>query len=177
MVVQTAIPADVTVEEIKSWVTESYGVIKNKKLKRQVFEMRDQDGKMVPPYRDSMDIVHVFDAIKDQNALSLVFNFPRRAAQTVSKSTFLIGELMTHEVKGGLYHLLRSRGLIEKIYTDDFTSFQTISHQFMIDIRLTNEGLKRWAEVTALVFCFLKSVLAKFEASGLEGFKLFDEVV
>lgn len=37
--------------------------------------------------------------------------------------------------------MLRQMGLIEKVYTDDFTSFQTVIHQYYIEFRLTNEGL------------------------------------
>lgn len=51
----------------------------------------------------SLDELVVFDSIKDQNVLSFVFNFEVNEERLKSQATYLIGDLLTHEGKGGFY--------------------------------------------------------------------------
>ena len=80
----------------------------------------------------------VFNSIKDQNAISLIFTFPPNNQRLWDKSTFLIGNLLEHEGHGGLYHCLKEQGLVEKIGTDDMTSYRTVIQQYYIEFRLTD---------------------------------------
>jgi insulysin len=138
---------------------DSFGIIPNKDLKRQNFELRDINGSVLSPYGQTLDEVIVFDSVRDQNALSFVFHFESSEQRLWSKSTFLVGDLLQHEGDGSLYQLLKKQGLIEKIYTDDMLSFRTVIHQFYIEFRLTDLGVQRWTQVAATLFQYLDHCL------------------
>ena len=135
---------------LKEWIFESFKVVPNKNLGKQDFGL----GRSLP-YKDSLDEVVVFNSMKDYNALSFVFNFPASTERMRLKTTYLIGDLLQHEGKGSLYAMLKEQGLIERIYTDDSTSFRTLMHYFLIEFRLTDKGMKNWLYVTKLTFDFL----------------------
>lgn len=47
--VQSVIPETSSVDQIKSWITEYFGMIPNKSLKRQTFEVKDESGQIISP--------------------------------------------------------------------------------------------------------------------------------
>jgi len=101
-------------------VTESFSIIPNKKYGKQNFvKVNPQTNEVAHPYNDTFDEMLVFNSIKDQNAISLIYTFPPNNERLWNKSTFLIGDLLQHEGSGGLYSCLKEQGLIDKIYTDD----------------------------------------------------------
>ena len=119
----------------------------------------------------------VFNSINDQNALSFIFNFPASKARLRNKSTYLIGELLYNECKGGMYSYLQEQGLIQKVTTDDFTSFRTIMHQYYIEFRLTDKGLREYRTVTQVLFGYIKFILSYLSnPSNHPNFYLFEEI-
>jgi len=97
----------------------------------------------------------VFDAVKDQNVMSFVFNFPFSTSRLWSRTTYLISDLLLHESKGGLYSFLKESSLVEKISAEDYTSYRSVLHQYYIELRLTNKGLANYLKVAAIVFSFI----------------------
>jgi len=51
--------------------------------------------------------------------------------------------------------MLKEQGLIERIYTDDHTSFRTLLHYFLVEFRLTDKGIQNWQYVSKLTFDYL----------------------
>lgn len=116
----------------------------------------------------------VFDAIKDQNVMSFIFNFPPSPARLWAKTTYLISDLLLHEAKGGLYAFLKEACLVDKVFTDDYTSFRGVTHQYLLELRLTNKGLQNFKKVAAIVFNFISFIAVQLE--NVETIDLFEEI-
>lgn len=63
---------------------------------------------------------------------------------------------------------------MEKLFTDDYTSFRGVTHQLYIELRLTDKGLAQHREVSAIVFAFIDFI--KEHLQNVDTIDLFEEV-
>lgn len=124
-----------------------------------------------------MDEIIVFNSQKDKNKMKLYYYLPVNLKRRWNNSVYLINALFCQQGKGGVFQILKEKGLIININVYDNSSYISVTHQVYVEIILTDKGMHDYENVLSIV-----SKYAEFLQESLRNlfdkniFSLFEEV-
>jgi len=98
-----------------------------------------------------MDEIIVFNSQKDKNKMKLYYYLPVNLKRRWNNSVFLINALFCQQGKGGVFQILKEKGLIININVYDNSSYISVTHQVYVEITLTNKGMHDYENVLSIV--------------------------
>lgn len=146
--------------ELTQWVTESFGVIKNKKLGAQDFSKiskralsEDQKQKIASklPFEGNENEMILVNHIMDNNSLVIVWQHPFNYERWQKQSAYHVDELVGTEGPGSLYQILKELNWIDSLSTMDSSSYKSAFKFQFLEVGLTDEGLLHAKEVLAII--------------------------
>ena len=143
-------------QEVRSWVEESFSIIPNKKLGLQDFSknVTDYTGKL--PFDGNENEMLVMNTVTDLNKMILTFSLPYDFERMSKKSYHFIFKLLGHKGEGSFYQCLKALNYVVNIEYDYNRSLCTAFRAFIIEIELTEQGIQNYQRVLALLFEYLR---------------------
>ncbi len=126
-----------------------------------------------------MDEIIVFNSQKDKNKMMLYYYLPVDMKRRHNNSVYLINALFCQQGKGGVFQILKEKGLIININVYDNSSYISVTHQVYVEITLTDKGMRDYEKVLSIVSQysnFLQESLKDLIENNIQKFSLFEEV-
>ena len=126
-----------------------------------------------------MDEIIVFNSQKDKNKMMLYYYLPVDMKRRHNNSVYLINALFCQQGKGGVFQILKEKGLIININVYDNSSYISVTHQVYVEITLTDKGMRDYEKVLSIVSQysnFLQVSLKDLLENNIQKFSLFEEV-
>ena len=126
-----------------------------------------------------MDEIIVFNSQKDKNKMMLYYYLPVDMKRRHNNSVYLINALFCQQGKGGVFQILKEKGLIININVYDNSSYISVTHQVYVEITLTDKGMRDYEKVLSIVSQysnFLQVSLKDLIENNIQKFSLFEEV-
>ncbi|MCP4598443.1 insulinase family protein, partial [Neptuniibacter sp.] len=134
--------------ELKQMVQEKFSAVKNSNAKPFHAE--------APLFRkDRLPQQVVIEPVKDIRSLSLTFPIPGFRSQWQKKPLYYISNLVGYEGKGSLLSLLKEKGWATSLSASPGHNLNN-QGSFMVNIRLTEEGMDNYLAVTQNVFQYIE---------------------
>ena len=114
------------------------------------------------PYQGKENEMIVMNSYTDLNRLFLCFFLENDEKRWAKKSLNLLMSLFNHKGQGGLYQCLKGLNYVSSCYSTISHEPRTAFRMFMLEIDLTESGMKNYKKVLALTFEYFKIVKDKW---------------
>ncbi|KAI5302635.1 Insulinase (Peptidase M16), partial [Ascosphaera pollenicola] len=132
---------------LESWVAELFSGISNKDLPRNRW-----DGS---PYTSTELNKQVFaKPVMDSRSLEITIPFPDEEHLYESQPSHYISHLIGHEGPGSILSYIKEKGWAHELSAGSYT-VSPGSALFMINVRLTEEGLERYHDIVRIIFEYI----------------------
>ncbi|KAF2403106.1 a-pheromone processing metallopeptidase Ste23 [Trichodelitschia bisporula] len=137
-----------SLEQLEAWVQELFAPVKNKDLPRNRW-----DG--VPLYTDKELLTQLFaKPVCDMKTLDIYFPYPDEEQYYESQPSHYLGHLIGYEGPGSILAYLKGKGWVTGLGAGA-SSLCPGSSYYSITIKLTEEGIKHYQEITEVVFQYI----------------------
>ncbi|KAI7162683.1 putative metalloprotease [Hortaea werneckii] len=140
-----------SLDELESWVTELFSDVKNQKLPQMRW-----DG--IPILGAEEVQTQIFTKpVMDQRNLDIYFGYPDEEDAWDSKPGRYLSHLIGHEGPGSILAYLKSKGWANAL-SAGASPVCPGTGMFMLQVRLTEEGLKQYKEIVKTVFQYINII-------------------
>jgi insulysin len=137
-----------SLDELETWVAELFSAVKDQNLTRYRWDN-------VSPYTDSELLMQLSaKPVFDMRVVDLYFPYPDEEDLYASQPSRYLSHLMGHEGPGSILAYLKEKGWANGLGAGA-SPLCPGSALFSISVRLTEEGLKNYQEVTRVVFQYI----------------------
>lgn len=140
-----------TLDELESWVTELFSAVPNKGLPQLRW-----DGIPILDPKEAQTQIFT-KPVMDQRNLDIYFEYPDEEDKWASKPGRYISHLIGHEGPGSILAYLKNKGWANML-SAGASPVCPGSGLFMMQIRLTEEGLKRYQDIVKVVFQYINVI-------------------
>jgi insulysin len=145
-VMTLAVVGNENLATLEKWAEESFGSIPSRGATVPTFEDKPR------PYPESeMPRAYLVQPVLHAEELSVAFSLPGVEGKKTSLPLDFLSHLLGHEADGSLTALLADKGWAQGVWAgaDEAEADMTL---FTVDVALSDEGVKHWDSVLALVF-------------------------
>ncbi|KAI5283391.1 Insulinase (Peptidase M16), partial [Ascosphaera aggregata] len=136
---------------LESWVSELFSGIANKDLPPNRWDH-------VAPYAAEQLNKQIFaKPVMDSRSLEMTFPFPDEEHLYESQPSHYISHLIGHEGPGSILSYIKEKGWANELSAGSYTVSPGTA-LFMINVRLTEEGLKRYQDIVKTIFQYINLV-------------------
>lgn len=139
-----------SLDELESWVVELFSEVKNKALPRLRWDEAIYGA-------DEVGTQIFTKPVMDQRNLDIYFPYPDEEPDWESKPSKYVSHLIGHEGPGSILAYLKAKGWANGLSAGD-THVCPGAGIFMLQVRLTEEGLKQYKEIVKIVFHYIAMV-------------------
>lgn len=137
-----------SLDELESWVVELFSDVKNQDLPRLRWDEM--------PIYDAEEVgTQIFaKPVMDQRNLDIYFTYPDEEELWEAHPSRYISHLIGHEGPGSILAYLKAKGWADELSAGEHPVCPG-SALFMLQVRLTEDGLKHYQEVVQIVFQYI----------------------
>lgn len=140
-----------SLDELEDWVVELFSPVQNKGLPQLRW-----DG--IPVYDANDAQTQIFTKpVMEQRNLDIYWEYPDEEDQWESKPGRYLSHLIGHEGPGSILAYLKAKGWANAL-SAGATPVCPGSGMFMMQVRLTEEGLKQYKEIVKVVFQYINII-------------------
>ena len=138
-----------TLDVLEKWVIELFSPVVNKKLPKNTWTEE------VPLRAEELG-THIFaKPVMDSRSLNLFFPFIDEEFLFESQPSRYVSHLIGHEGPGSIMAYVKSKGWLNGISAGAYTICPGSPSMFEVEMRLTEEGLKNYKEITKVFFQYV----------------------
>ena len=158
-----AVLGDADLDALETLVEERFGGVVNRPLGRKPTNPPLYEGVALP-------VGYAWQTVSQTRTLSFRFPVPPNRPHYRSKPGVFLSQLVGHEGRGSLHHVLSSRGWIDDLAATSFDA-DDWNGTFDIDITLTEAGKSRVEEIVDLTYAWIDLI----RREGIEDWRYREE--
>ncbi|XP_063933209.1 nardilysin-like [Zophobas morio] len=162
-----------SLEVMQSWVVDYFSEMPNLHLERPLF---GSPNSRVHAAFDSVafrEVVYI-TPVQETHEISVIWALPSFGHRYHHKPEAFVSELLGHEGSGSILHLLKEQGWALGLSAGSFqgdSEFDSFGLLYEVLVEATEEGIENFVEVVAVVFQYIRMLLA-----GPLPARLFEEI-
>ena len=158
-----AVLGDADLDALETLVEERFGGVVNRRLGRKPTNPPLYEGVALP-------VGYAWQTVSQTRTLSFRFPVPPNRPHYRTKPGVFLIQLVGHEGRGSLHHVLSSRGWIDHLVADSYDQ-DDWNGTFDIDITLTEAGRSRVEEIVDLTYAWIDLI----RREGIEDWRYREE--